>query len=560
MKHANIRTLLLLAALAGAPAAYSQHADPSAPHPSAPPPSAPHPNAPHPGFSNQSSNQSFANQSAALAPAFDLDPFSFTEAPSGVYRSHGVAVCVATNAPPAPALSLTARIRPERCDCPNGATLGIAAYETPYDYWKLSLVKPSDAGKAAGKRNFELKAMVGDVWGGEKNIARRIRQKQRAQWEYGREYDFALKATPERVAGVVRDAATGEVLFEAEWALEGFAPGAPAPLYRPALAVGGWFGGTIRAVETGLAPGASAGLAPGAPAGLAPGAPAGLAPGAPAPGRATTRETPFIPSGPDTGLFGAATGFFHMERIGGRDWPIDPTGRAVILAGAQHIKPQGVFSDAAGYSPYGRFVATNYPTVEAWADETLARLGDWGFTMLGNACALGVLAHKTLPHVRNLQMGQRVSWGDPEWHVREWGFKPCSALPNVFHPDFQAACEWRAREQCAPFKDDPWLVGWFIDNELAWWGTSKRIRGTGLYGLVAALPPEHSARRELERFLAERGLSADQNVPREAKVAFLRHYARTYYEKTTAAIRKADPNHMILGSRYAGLDGADPVV
>ena len=128
-----------------------------------------------------------------------------------------------------------------------------------------------------------------------------------------------------------------------------------------------------------------------------------------------------------------------METIDGRDWPIDPVGRAVILAGTQHIKPWGTFSDAAGYSPYGRFVATNYPSTAAWAEETLARLDDWGFTMLGNACALGVLAHKTLPHVRNIQLGQRVSRGDPDWYVKPWLFRPCSALPNVFHPGFAAA-------------------------------------------------------------------------------------------------------------------------
>ncbi len=89
---------------------------------------------------------------------------------------------------------------------------------------------------------------------------------------------------------------------------------------------------------------------------------------------------------------------------------------------------------------------------------------------------------------------------------------------------------------------------------------------TGLFDAVAALPPEHSARRELERWLAERGApapggGAGAKPPSLAdKTAFLRHYARTYYEKTAAAIRKADPNHMVMGSRYAGLSGAHPVV
>ena len=476
----------------------------------------------------------------AGAPLFDLDPYSFRAEEGGVYRACGAAYCAATNWPAGQTLSMRARIRPERKEEDETATLGIASYESPENYWQLAIVKPHDKGKSAGKRNFELKAMVASVWGGEKETARKIEKRQTGQWEYGREYALALDVRPDRVEGTIADAETGKVVFRAAYEpAEGAAPFRAA---RPALVAGGWLRGAFSGVEA-----SSGGEGP-------------FPDGGESSADGSLSFPPYVPSGPDTGLRGTATGFFHVEAIDGRDWPIDPTGRAVILAGAQHIKPWGVFSDAAGYSPYGRFVATNYPSVEAWAEETLSRLDDWGFTMLGNACALGVLARKTLPHVRNIQLGQRVSRGDPEWFVCEWQFRPGTALPNVFHPDFEAACEWRAREQCAPYKDDPWLIGWFIDNELAWWGTSKRIRSVGLYGLVSKLPETHSARKALDAFLAGRGLEVGTGVPKQAKIDFLRLYARTYYEKTASAIRKADPNHMVLGSRYAGIDGAAPVV
>ena len=467
-------------------------------------------------------------QGAALAaPVFDLDPYSFREEAPGVYRAFGTALCAAPE-PASPSLTLQAHIAPERCDCPNWSALGINAYDTPNDYWQLALIKTPDG--TGSKHRFELKAMVDSVWGGEKNAAILLERKTEGAWEFGREYDFALVCSPDRIEGTITDAATDKVIFHAAYSL----PEGAARAWRPGLYVNGELKGTFSHVEC---EGASVPVARGGKA-----------------------APPYRPSGPDTGLHGTATGFFHMETIDGRDWPIDPTGRAVILAGTQHIKPQGTYSDAAGYSPYGRFVSTNYPSVSDWVDETLARLSDWGFTFLGNACSIGLLGHRTLPHVQSLQMGQRVSRGDPDWYIREWGFKPCSALPNVFHPDFAAACEWRARERCAPFKDDPWLVGWFIDNELAWWGTSKRIESTGVYALVSKLPETHSARKVLDAFLAERGLAVGPDVPRQAKVDFLRLYARTYYEKTSAAIRKADPNHMVLGSRYAGLNGAAPVV
>ena len=481
------------------------------------------------------------------AAQFDLDPYSFREETNGVYRSFGQAVCAAPE-PASPSIELHARIKPERCPSPNWAGLGLTACHTALDHWQLSFIKTPDI--TGSKHRFELKAMVGGVWGGENGTATLLKRKTSATWEYGREYDFSLVCSPERIEGTITDAATGKAVFHAAYKLS---EGGTFP-WRPAIHVNGELEGVLSNVRVTLPNAADTDIAPPA-------------------------FPPFVPSGPETGLRGTATGFFHIETIDGRDWPIDPTGRAVILAGTQHISPRGAHSDVLGYSPYGRFVATNYPSTSAWADETLARLADWGFTMIGNACPFGLLGHKTLPHVRNIQLGQRVCRGDPDWYIKEWKFRPCSALPNVFHPQFAAACEWRAREQCAPFKDDPWLVGWFIDNELAWWCESRATLATGLFDAVAALPPEHSAKKELERWISKKSELSPEgalkprsgHLSREAalnggevdfdiKVDFLRHYARTYYEKTTAAIRKADPNHMVMGSRYAGLNGAHPVV
>ena len=468
--------------------------------------------------------------SASSAPDFDLDPYSFRAEEGGAYRAFGSALCAAP-APAAETLTVRARVAVDRCDDPDWAALGVNAYVSPNDYWQLAVVKSPD--NSGSKHRFELKAMVKSVWGGEKNLATSLGRKKNADWQYGREYDFELRCSPDRIEGEIRDAETGNPVFREAFSI----PEGHALPWRPALYVNGRMEGTFSAVG---AEAENAFEEPAAP---------------------TFPE--FVPSGPDTGLRGTATGFFHVETIDGRDWPIDPTGRAVILAATQHIKPQGTHSDALGHSPYGRYVATHYPSAEAWADETLARLSDWGFTMLGNACPLGLLGHKTLPHVRNIQLGQRVCRGDPDWYIREWKYAPCTALPNVFHPKFAEACEWRAREQCAPFKDDPWIVGWFIDNELAWWGNRTSMPATGLFDAVAALPGTHSARRELVRWLDERSAAQAGDlakVPSETKTEFLRHYARTYYEKTVSAIRKADPNHMVMGSRYAGISGAHPVV
>ncbi|MBR4613547.1 MAG: hypothetical protein IKO40_12625, partial [Kiritimatiellae bacterium] len=193
--------------------------------------------------------------------------------------------------------------------------------------------------------------------------------------------------------------------------------------------------------------------------------------------------------------------------------------------------------------------------------ETAARLKAWGFNSLGAACDTVLLGAAMGAHAGSaaLRFGQDFATDEPEHSIRPYGKAPFTALPNVFHPDWPTHCDAMAREKCAPERDDPTRIGYYIDNELAWWGKDL-YRATGVYDTIAALPPEHSARRELERWMAASGGSGAQPPSLAVKLAFLRHFARTYFEVATAAIRRHDPNHLILGCRFAGLQGAHPVV
>ena len=256
---------------------------------------------------------------------------------------------------------------------------------------------------------------------------------------------------------------------------------------------------------------------------------------------------------------GAQEGFWRVADVGGRDGLVALDGATRFFAGCCHVHPRGSFSHALGYSPYGRFCATNYPSPAAWADETAARLRDWGFNALGAACDTTLLAGGGFPHVSDsaLRMGQSFATEESEHSICPFKGAPCTALPNVFHPDFATHCEKIAAERCAAARDDSSLLGWYIDNELAWWAKSGS-RATGVFDAVAALPANHSARKVLDVFLTQR--RKDAEISLDDKVAFLRHFARTYFEVTTAAIRHHDPNHLILGCRFAGLQGAHPVV
>ena len=203
-----------------------------------------------------------------------------------------------------------------------------------------------------------------------------------------------------------------------------------------------------------------------------------------------------------------------------------------------------------------------FPDEEDWRRDAVARLRKWGFNLLG-AGSSDDLRHRGLLHTVFLSMGDTWAYDKNEdmWICPNEG-APCTAFPNVFHPDWRRHCEEIAAKQCAPNRDDPWLFGYFIDNELAWWGRSSEwgTSGTGLFDEAMKRRAGHPA-REAARALAERaGVKEGERVPDEVKLAFLRRAAELYFEGACAAIRRADPNHLVMGARFAGVSGANPVV
>lgn len=244
----------------------------------------------------------------------------------------------------------------------------------------------------------------------------------------------------------------------------------------------------------------------------------------------------------------------------GRWWFVAPDGKRFFLNGIGVVTHWGHFNASLGYSPYEQTVGKKYPSLEDWATNTLARLKSWGFNMLSSSSP--VLLQRGMPHASVLAIGERFSMAGGECGILPWDGGPCTGFPNVFHPEWAEHCR-RMAKQCAESKDDPWVLGWYIDNELSWWGDGLKFLAPpsrGLFDACAAKPPTHSARIALGSFLAERGIASPADATDDVAREFVRLVARRYFEDTTRAIREADPNHLVLGCRFAGLATSDPVV
>ena len=268
----------------------------------------------------------------------------------------------------------------------------------------------------------------------------------------------------------------------------------------------------------------------------------------------------FIP-----GVTTKATGFFQVKRAPNGRWHVfDPLGRAVYLRAVGHVRYRGVYiyRKPPPHGHYHEWNKAHYPNVEAWSRETLGRLKKWGFNMLGGGTDGNEVLHRGLIYAKSLSLSHGLTVGKDKVKallcICPHEGSPCTEFPDVFHPGFAAYCDRFAAEHCAPNRDDPWLLGYFTDNELAWWGRGGNP--TGLFDCAVQLPPESHARKAADAFAREHGVKPGQPVPDDVKLGFLRLAAEKYFSITTAAIRRHDPNHLLLGARFAGLNGADPVV
>src|SRR3546814_5223376 len=65
------------------------------------------------------------------------------------------------------------------------------------------------------------------------------------------------------------------------------------------------------------------------------------------------------------------------------------------------------------------------------------------------------------------------------------GYTYWGSMPDPFDPRFVEATERAVAKASADVRDDPWLLGYFADNELAWAGTGPQGRWGLALGTLA---------------------------------------------------------------------------
>ena len=240
------------------------------------------------------------------------------------------------------------------------------------------------------------------------------------------------------------------------------------------------------------------------------------------------------------------SGLFRIARGDGAFWLADPDGGRFLSKGVNTVRFDQDKIRKSERVPYAEACRSKYGSENAWRAAAAARLKGWGFNTLGSWSDETVAGAERAPLAvtPNLDLGMSFAW---EKNDRNPG-APRQHFPDVFDPAFEAHVRRRAQEMCAPRRRQENIIGWFIDNELRWgpdWRGPEEL--LPLFLQLSPATPGHAAAQD---FLRARHVDIDRFEKTDCD-AFVALLAQRYFALTAAAIKSADPDHLVLGSRFA---------
>jgi hypothetical protein len=296
-----------------------------------------------------------------------------------------------------------------------------------------------------------------------------------------------------------------------------------------------------------------------------------------------------------------STGFFRTEMQGGKWWFVDPDGRLFFSFGVDVVNfsnptmvtgREAMFEWLPGpsdpFAPfetqtsfihagpvksgkvfdfYGANVYRSVGTggVDAWRTSTIDRLLSWGYNTIGNWSDDGLAASHRMPYVATVSVDgdhARISSGSDYW----------AQMHDPFDPKFRLDVARSIAGIAARVKDDPWCLGYFVDNELSWVGSGPNGQlglGLGALSAPAGSPAKAALVEQLKakyqtvdalnaawktQFASWEGLKSPDALTDASRAdlsAFISRFALRYFRTVKEELVKVDPNHLYLGCRFA---------
>ncbi|MEA4937860.1 MAG: agarase [Paludibacter sp.] len=239
-----------------------------------------------------------------------------------------------------------------------------------------------------------------------------------------------------------------------------------------------------------------------------------------------------------------ASGYFRVEKINNRWWVIDPEGYCNIQRVINGFRKGTSKRNDASFDAL-------YKSDDEWTEKSAEKFAEIGLNGTG-AWSTDTLIQRFNNNSKNLKLSYSINLRFMAAYGQKRGgtyqLPGNIGFPNqtvfVFDPEFQVFCDSLANAQISGLKNDPNLFGYFSDNELPF-GMKN------LEGYLTLNNPKDPGRIAAEKWLKEKNVTREKITDR-LRNEFAGFVADKYFITVSGAIRKADPNHMYLGSRLHG--------
>ncbi len=294
-----------------------------------------------------------------------------------------------------------------------------------------------------------------------------------------------------------------------------------------------------------------------------------------------------------------ATGFFHVQKHKGKWWLVDPAGKLFWSHGIDCVRPVNAtpitereryfqnlptrdspfaqFYGEAGRAPVGYYKDhTPYRTYDftranllrkygedfeqIFADVTHRRLASWAVNTIANWSDEKIYLSRWTPYTATISFDARKLEGSEGY----WG-----KFYDVFDPSFEASLRQRLEREKGQTAGDPWCIGYFVHNELAWGDDTSLSIATLISPadqpakivFVEDLKTKYETIEELNQawgtnHASWEALLQSPKAPDKAKAKpdleeFYTKTAETYFSTIRRELKRTAPEQLYLGCRFA---------
>lgn len=251
-----------------------------------------------------------------------------------------------------------------------------------------------------------------------------------------------------------------------------------------------------------------------------------------------------------------STGFFRTEKMDGKWWFIDPEGCLFLSVGVdcvhpggggnaihldkrknmfKELPPTGIASNpdrpnTASFGTWNLFkrYGPSYP--EKSKDLIIRRMEKWGLNSICNWSSpevMGLNRKAFMLQLNNVGIENGIM-----------------GLPDVYTTNFKVKVDAAIRDFVTPYRENPWLIGYFTGNEPSWTGQEERLCQLILDG------KERPIQTALKNFLS------DGDTPEKRK-QFIFDTFRIFLQTINKMVKTYDPNHLNLGMRFGHVPGKE---